>query len=87
MTGEPEGRGQNGIKVEEDVVGIGKDDAPELSNSNGAKAEKVPTAAEEEKPNPSKVKELWGKLGLDVGTVMMMFKSVYELRPDNRILY
>ena len=31
---------------------------------------------EEEQPKPSKFKELWGKLGLDIGTVMMMFKCV-----------
>jgi hypothetical protein len=34
------------------------------------------TKKEEEKPKPSKLKELWGKIGLDTGTLLMMFKWV-----------
>ena len=47
----------------------------EIHSPAGSKAEKVSTGDKEtEKKKPSKVKELWGKLGLDMGTVMMMFK-------------
>jgi hypothetical protein len=49
----------------------------ETSSNHGAKAEKVQTGQEEEEEKkPSKSKELWGKLGLDMGTVLMMFKYV-----------
>lgn len=49
--------------------------APEVHSPIGSKSEKVSTGHNvEEKRRPSKVKELWGKLGLDMGTVMMMFK-------------
>lgn len=46
------------------------------SSSHGAKTENVAARenAEEEKKKPSKLKEMWGKLGLDIGTLMMMFK-------------
>ncbi|KAK0128695.1 hypothetical protein ONS95_000651, partial [Cadophora gregata] len=51
--------------------------APEVRSPAGSKTEKVSSGdkiVEEKKKQPSKVKELWGKLGLDMGTVMMMFK-------------
>jgi hypothetical protein len=52
-----------------------EDDHTEPTTSNGSKVEKVRTAkTEEEKPKPSKFNELWGKFGLDIGTLMMMFK-------------
>lgn len=41
----------------------------EASNSIGAQG-----AQDEEKPKESKLKKIWAKLGLDLGTVMMMFK-------------
>lgn len=45
------------------------------SSSHGSKNENVAAGeSTEEKKKPSKVKEMWGKLGLDVGTLMMMFK-------------
>lgn len=46
--------------------------ADELTNSNGSKSGKK----EDEKLQPSGLRTLWGKLGLDIGTVMMMFKYV-----------
>ncbi len=50
-------------------------DVEDLSTNDEPKIERVKTrGAEEEKPKPSKIKELWGKLGLDIGTVLMMFK-------------
>lgn len=49
----------------------------EPTSPNGSKVEKVQTAKkEEEKPKPSKLKELWAKIGLDMGTALMMFKCV-----------
>ena len=52
----------------------------EPTSSNGSKVEKAQTAKEtakeEEKSKPSRIKEIWGKFGLDIGTVMMMFKWV-----------
>jgi hypothetical protein len=46
------------------------------SNSNGLKGKQVEmgTKDEEEKPRPSKLKRIWAKLDLDLGTLMMMFK-------------
>lgn len=43
------------------------------SGSDGSKAEKVQDEGSEKKP--SMVKKIWGKIGLDIGTVMMMFKG------------
>lgn len=43
------------------------------SNSNGSKVEKKQDGGAEKKP--SKVKEIWGKVGLDIGTAMMMLKG------------
>jgi len=41
----------------------------ELSSGHGSKTEKVASAQKEgEKPKPSKLKEWFGKLGLDMGT-------------------
>ncbi len=58
---------------------IGKDgDAktPDLLRSpEPSKPAKVQTGGKDaDKPKPSKFKELLGKLGLDLGTVLMMFK-------------
>ena len=47
----------------------------EPTSSGGSRAEEAQTAKEDEL-KPSKLKELWGKLGLDLITVLMMFKSV-----------
>lgn len=38
----------------------------EASNSNGTN--------DEETPRPSKLKRIWAKIDLDLGTLMMMFK-------------
>ena len=51
----------------------------EASSHHGSKAEKVGRGqsgqkVEEKKPEQSKLKVLWGKLGLDMATVLMMFK-------------
>lgn len=69
---EEDGRGSgNGVLNDQDAK------APEVHSPAGWKAGKVLTADKvEEKEKPSKVKELRGKLGLDMGTVMMMFKWV-----------
>ena len=70
-------RPQDPAKVHNPVDTNGKDleeKHPESTRSNGSKVENVQTAAEEEKPKPSKVKEILGKLDLDIGTVIMMFK-------------
>ena len=58
----------------------------EASSHHGSKAERVGSGrsgrsgqkVEEKKPDPSKLKVLWDKLGLDMGTVLMMFKYVYQ---------
>jgi hypothetical protein len=52
----------------------GDEKAAALSSSSGSKADKVQTGKKEEKPKPSKFKEIWEKAGLDVGTCLMMFK-------------
>ena len=60
---------------EEQTIGKDGDEKPAaLSSSNGSKAEKAQTGKKEEKAKPSKFKEMWGKLGLDLGTCLMMFK-------------
>lgn len=47
----------------------------ETSNSNGPKGKQVEMGTkDEEKPRPSKLKRIWAKLDLDLGTLMMMFK-------------
>lgn len=66
-----DGNGSDGHGVLNDQDAKG----PEVHSPAGSKSEKVSTGEKEtEKKKPSKVKELWGKLGLDMGTVMMMFK-------------
>ena len=49
-----------------------------LSSSHESNTESPEAAGgtEEGKSKPSKVKELWSKLGLDIGTALMMFKWV-----------
>ena len=47
--------------------------AATMPSSNGSNHEKVQTGKKEE-PKPSKLKQTWGKLGLDLGTCLMMFK-------------
>lgn len=56
--------------------GNGKaNDGPDLSSSNGSKGQTDKVEEKpEEKPKPSKAKEIWGKIGLDAGTLVMMFK-------------
>ncbi|RDW94776.1 hypothetical protein BP5796_00539 [Coleophoma crateriformis] len=54
-----------------------KHDMRPTTQSSGNASNSAPAEMEkpEEKPQPSKLKTLWGKLGLDPGTVMMMFKG------------
>ena len=60
---------------EDDEVKDVEEKYAEPTGSNGSKVKKVETSKkEEEKPKPSKLKELWGNIGLDTGTVLMMFK-------------
>ncbi len=52
------------------------------SSKDGANIEKGETVqkiekVEKKEKKPSKLKETWKKLGLDIPTVMMMFKSVF----------
>lgn len=63
------GNGERGIENQEA-------ENPDLLSSHGSKAGNVNGGeADEEKPKkPSKLKEIWSKIGLDIGTVMMMFK-------------
>ncbi len=49
-------------------------DAPVPITSHGSSKEKVIKDSSEEKPKSSKLKQIWGKIGLDLPTVMMMFK-------------
>ena len=59
-------------------------EAGEEPKSDGAEARKeatrednqgaMKTAKQEEKPQPSKLKVMWGKLGLDPITLILMFK-------------
>jgi hypothetical protein len=59
----------------------------EPTNFNGSKVEKIETVKiEEEKPKPSRIKELWGKIGLDVGTLLMMFKWVSSIQNYPRMM-
>jgi hypothetical protein len=65
--------------IQQGPVKDGERKAAELSSNHKSKAEMVQTGqkendAKEEKPSPSKFKQMFGKLGLDMGTVMMMFK-------------
>jgi hypothetical protein len=63
--------------VGQGVVKNGDGKAEKVSSSHGSKAENVQTGqndVKEEKPSLSKFKQMFGKLGLDIGTVMMMFK-------------
>ena len=47
----------------------------EPTGSNGSKVEKVETSQKaQDKPKPSKLKKLWENIGLDAGTLLMMFK-------------
>lgn len=63
---------------ERDVEGSS---SPDLLSSHDSKVDKVKTGDQAEKKEvaaevkkPSKLKMMWGKLDLDMGTLMMMFK-------------
>lgn len=79
---EPEGIGKREVRVQDAEEDVGKDvgDKPaevSSSRSNGPEVKKIETGKkeeEEEKPKPSKIKGMWAKLDLDLGTLMMMFK-------------
>jgi len=65
-------------EVENGKATIEDERAPGSSQSP-SKAEHVANGVNDEekkKKKPSKLKVLWGKLGLDLGTVLMMFKWV-----------
>jgi hypothetical protein len=65
------GTGRLDDKTEDDAIEA--HDATPARSGTGSSGSKQ--AAEPETPSkPSALKKLWGKLGLDVGTVMMMFK-------------
>lgn len=51
----------------------------ETSSNHGPKAEKAETGPKEEEKKASKLKKAWAKLGLDMGTVLMMFKYVWNV--------
>jgi len=51
----------------------------ETSSNHGPKAEKAETGPKEEENKASKLKKAWAKLGLDMGTVLMMFKYVWNI--------
>lgn len=75
---------------EDDDIEAVKEKHTEPASPNGSKVEKVETAKkEEEKPKPSKFKELWGKIGLDAGTLLMMFKWVSKIQscPCVKLIY
>jgi hypothetical protein len=61
--------------------GTGK--VEEEASNQRSNAERAGSRANEERQaeekKPSKLQEMWGKLGLDMGTVMMMFKYVLPI--------
>lgn len=73
-----ETRGQNNTESTSDHA-VKEDNTANLPGSNGPKPESAPSGnnGEEEPNKPSKFKQMWGKLGLDLPTVMMMLKLVY----------
>jgi len=62
--------------IETGTMNDGPENLDKISNRDGSQAEKVQSGSKsvEEKPKPSKIKAAWGNLGLDMGTVLMMFK-------------
>lgn len=63
----------------EDVVNDVRDRPTEASSSQGPKGKNVNIGTEgEEKPKPSKIKRIWERIDLDLGTLLMMFKYVYS---------
>ncbi len=70
---EPELIDSRRVSAEDAEKGVEEDAGP--SNSNDLKAKNVDMGRkDEEKPKPSKLKRIWAKLDLDLGTLMMMFK-------------
>jgi hypothetical protein len=76
-------------RVEDDVINGVQDDvqttqARKQPNPSGAEPRKeatgedsqdaTETSKEDEKPQPSKLKVLWGKIGLDPVTIILMLK-------------
>jgi hypothetical protein len=55
--------------------GTMREEEGNMSSANDEKPAGAQEIEEEEEKKPSKLKEIWGKIGLDVGTVMMMFKG------------
>jgi len=64
------------LRKEETENGASKNEggkATEFSSSNASHPDKGGDGKKKE-GKPSKFKEIWAKIGLDMGTVMMMFK-------------
>ena len=66
----------------------GDEKADRESSNDGSNAEQVQSGENGEekkkkKKKQSKLNEMWGKLGLDMPTVMMMFKHVSRFSIDN----
>jgi hypothetical protein len=69
---------QDDENAENDILS-GGGNSSDFATRQGSKAEGVKTGEqlrpENEKPkDPSKIGAIWGKLDLDLGTVLMMFK-------------
>lgn len=63
----------------EDAANDVRDHPTEASSSADPKGKNVNIGTEgEEKPKPSKLKRIWKKIDLDLGTLLMMFKYVYS---------
>jgi hypothetical protein len=65
-------------ETEGSTVKNGDENIGETPRNHGSKIEKVQSEHKEEAKKPSKLMEMWGKLGLDMGTVLMMFKYVLQ---------
>ncbi|OBT82678.1 hypothetical protein VE02_09333 [Pseudogymnoascus sp. 03VT05] len=71
-----ETQAEDAEKDTEDAQNDVGDKPPEASKSKDAEAEEtVLGTKDEDEPKPSKIKRIWAKLDLDLGTLMMMFKG------------
>ena len=74
--GMTEHRNPRDHEIEAPTVKEGDEKIEKQSSNHGSNAENVRSGEKEEK---KKEEEMWGKLGLDMGTVMMMFKYVWPI--------
>lgn len=82
-------RGQNeaGNAPEHRKNDVNTSNSPESSGTEPQSAQTTGNGAEQPKPEPpSAFKRIWGKLGLDLPTAIMMFKLVYAVL-FNALLY